>query len=388
MKLKNILIYLVMIALAVAVTSCGDTSPDPILELPERIVSPNADTAYSSETPELTDTVAENSDTSVNETSEAETSVPETVFQEEIRVPEFNTDLSAYEKYMDPGNTTEYLTVVSREHTLPSTHVPSDRINLVDTRKDGRNTQQMREYAAKAMEAMFIEMRAAGYTDVSVTSAYRSYAYQESIFNMYLQQNNNDYEYVSTFSNPPGSSEHQTGLCADLHNLSSADVSFANKPVYSWLYDNCWKFGYILRYPEDKVDVTDISFEPWHYRYVGKEVAQYLYENDLCLEEYWLQLADMDPETYGYILEEVTPEQIVPKQEPQAQPQPVEPPVEETPQDTVVLDDSFTQAQQDAAAGNVSENTDQTNTDQTVIVEQPTENTTDETINVTEIDET
>ena len=84
----------------------------------------------------------------------------------------------------------------------------------------------------------------------------------------------------------------------------------------------------------------------------------------------------------------MTPEQIVPKQEPQPAPQPVEPPVEETPQDTVVLDDSFTQAQQDAAAGNVTENTDQTNADQTVVEEQPTENNIDETIHVTEIDET
>ena len=103
---------------------------------------------------------------------------------------------------------------------------------------------------------------------------------------MYLEQNNYDYDYVATFSNPPGSSEHQSGLCADLHNLPSADVSFSKKAAYTWLRDNCWKFGYILRYPEDKVDVTGISFEPWHYRYVGRYHAKRIFDEGLCLEEY------------------------------------------------------------------------------------------------------
>lgn len=216
----------------------------------------------------------------------------ETTKQEETQAPvkpepiETLTDISAYEQYMDPGDTTEYLTLVSREHMLPSTHIPTDLCSLADTRKDGRATQQMREYAAKSMEAMFTELRAAGYKDVSITSAYRSYSYQEYLFNYYLSINNNDYDYVATFSNPPGSSEHQTGLCADLHNLSSADISFSKKEAYIWLRDNCWKFGFILRYPEDKVDVTGISFEPWHYRYVGRYHAKRIFESGMCLEEY------------------------------------------------------------------------------------------------------
>ncbi len=198
----------------------------------------------------------------------------------------FLTNLSAYEEYMNPGNTTEFLDIVSVNSKLASNYVPQDLMALADTRDDGRQIQMMRKNAAMSMEAMFIELRAAGYDDVSITSAYRSYSYQETLFNQYLKQYNNDYEYVSTFSNPPGSSEHQTGLCADLHNLSSADIAFSQEEAYTWLRHNCWKFGFILRYPDDKTDITGISFEPWHYRYVGRYHAQRIYQAGMCLEEY------------------------------------------------------------------------------------------------------
>ncbi|MBQ8248764.1 MAG: D-alanyl-D-alanine carboxypeptidase family protein [Clostridia bacterium] len=198
----------------------------------------------------------------------------------------FVSNLAAYEEYMNPGNTDEFLTLVNINNKLGADHIPQDLTSVVDTRQDGRETQMLRKNAAMSLEAMFKELRAAGYEDVSVTSAYRSYSYQEYLFNMYLAQYNNDYDYVASFSNPPGSSEHQTGLCADLHNLPGADKSFANEAAYTWLKENCWKFGFILRYPEDKTEVTGISFEPWHYRYVGRYHAQKMYQMNMCLEEY------------------------------------------------------------------------------------------------------
>ncbi|MBQ2766381.1 MAG: M15 family metallopeptidase, partial [Clostridia bacterium] len=85
---------------------------------------------------------------------------------------------------------------------------------------------------------------------------------------------------------PAGSSEHQTGLCVDMHNLPAASKDFANEDAYKWLKENCWKFGFILRYPEDKTEITGISFEPWHYRYVGRYHAQRIYQMNMCLEEY------------------------------------------------------------------------------------------------------
>ena len=204
---------------------------------------------------------------------------------------EFLTDLSAYEKYMDPENADEYIRLINKDHPLGKDYIPPDLTEISDTRKD-RKAVQMREYAAKALDAMFIEMRAAGFTDVSVTSAYRSYEYQTQRFNdtmnNYMKKYDRDTAYAKTAAEIalPGCSEHQSGLCADLHNLPAASQSFESKEAYKWLIAHCADFGFILRYPKDKEDVTEIIFEPWHYRFVGRYHAKRIMQSGLCLEEY------------------------------------------------------------------------------------------------------
>ncbi len=207
----------------------------------------------------------------------------------------FKSDLSAYEKYMNPEDRDGYLVLVNEKNTIDESYLPKDLTDLADTRKDGRNMQKMAKTAAMALEAMFIELRANGYKDVSVTSAYRSYTYQDYLFNMYTDQEmaknpsltRAQAEAITeTYSARPGTSEHQTGLCCDMHNLSSAQTAFAQQDAYKWLKDNAWKFGFIIRFPEGKQDITGISFEPWHYRFVGRHHAKAIYESGLCLEEY------------------------------------------------------------------------------------------------------
>lgn len=204
---------------------------------------------------------------------------------------EFLTDLSAYEKYMDPENADEYIRLINKDHPLGKDYIPPDLTEISDTRKD-RKAVQMREYAAKALDAMFVEMRAAGFTDVSVTSAYRSYDYQTQRFNdtmnNYMKRYDRDTAYAKTAAEIalPGCSEHQSGLCADLHNLPAASQSFESKEAYKWLIAHCADFGFILRYPKDKEDVTEIIFEPWHYRFVGRYHAKRIMQSGLCLEEY------------------------------------------------------------------------------------------------------
>ena len=204
---------------------------------------------------------------------------------------EFLTDLSAYEKYMDPENADEYIRLINKDHPLGKDYIPPDLTEISDTRKD-RKAVQMREYAAKALDAMFIEMRAAGFTDVSVTSAYRSYDYQTQRFNdtmnNYMKKYDRDTAYAKTAAEIalPGCSEHQSGLCAALHNLPAASQSFESKEAYKWLIAHCADFGFILRYPKDKEDVTEIIFEPWHYRFVGRYHAKRIMQSGLCLEEY------------------------------------------------------------------------------------------------------
>ena len=219
---------------------------------------------------------------------------PDDTVMKSDTVYEFVSDLSEYEKYMNPDDSSEYIILVNPENPLDSTYVPAELTDLVDTRKDSRATQKMRLYAAKSLEAFLIEARANG-IDVTVTSGYRSYAYQNTLFTKYTQNemNNNPSltkeeaeKKVSTYSCRPGTSEHQSGLCIDMHNQPSATQYFANTKEAVWLAENCYKFGFILRFPKDKQEITNIIYEPWHFRYVGRYHAEKMNELNLCLEEY------------------------------------------------------------------------------------------------------
>lgn len=177
--------------------------------------------------------------------------------------------------------------------------------------------------AAEDMKKMLADAEAEGLSPI-ICSSYRSIDRQITLFqNQVKKQQGFGLDYDAAFEKAktvvayPGTSEHHTGLAADIVAKSHQvlDDSQENTAEQKWLMENSWKYGYILRYPSDKSDLTKIIYEPWHYRYVGKEVAQYLYENDLCLEEYWMQLAELDPATYGYILKETEPTQIVKKQQ-------------------------------------------------------------------------
>jgi len=238
---------------------------------------------------------AEKSEFTASQASDAQTvmtAISEDVYYENQPDMGFIADLDEYEIYMNPADRDEYLVLINVDNPLSDTYVPDDLTNVVDTRKDGRATQQMRLYAEKALEAMFIELRANGYDDVSVTSAYRSYAQQTSNFNARMAQYTSSmskeeaYAKTATIIAIPGTSEHQSGLCADLHNLPSALTKFAEEEAAKWLAANSWKFGFILRFPQGKEDITGIIFEPWHFRYVGRYHAQRIYESSLCLEEY------------------------------------------------------------------------------------------------------
>ncbi len=205
----------------------------------------------------------------------------------------FNSDLSAYEEYMNPEDATPYLVLVNKVTSVDETFEPENLVEVKDTRQDGRATQRMVKTAEMALEAMFTELRACGYTDLSVTSGYRDYAYQSQLFNSYINQEmakglgyDDAKAKVLTYSAAPGTSEHQTGLCCDMHNLGSADQAFAQEEAYTWLKENCWKFGFIIRFPEGKESVTGYEFEPWHYRFVGRYTAEKIMKGNMCLEEY------------------------------------------------------------------------------------------------------
>lgn len=280
-----LLLAICILAIVFIAKSCGKKTP----VIPQDPSEPSSSASSESD--------------SASDTDSAEPPTSEAVTEPVEQAPSFTADLSAYEEYMNPTDRDAYLTLVNATHPLASDFIPADLTDLVNTRGDGRAMQKMSLYAAKALEALFIEAKAenqltvnqkSGYP-LSVMSAYRSYAYQSSLFSHYTDNEmarnpaltREQAEAITvTYSNRPGTSEHQLGLCVDMHDLSGADVSFKNSASYPWLRENAWKFGFILRYPEDKVSETAVSFEPWHYRYVGRYHAKKIHDAGLCLEEY------------------------------------------------------------------------------------------------------
>lgn len=211
------------------------------------------------------------------------------------------SDLSEYEPFMNPTGSMKdsFLVLVNEDRKAPADSVPGDLTDVIYTSYT-KPTQQMRLYAAKALEALFIEMYARGFYNMAVYTGYRSYEYQASLFEEAVQTALSDNpeltreeaELVARKTEfRAGESEHQTGLAADMDTFGSFSMTFAETDEFAWLSANAWKFGFILRYPEDKTTLTGEPFEPWHFRYVGRYHAKIMHDSGLCLEEYSLLLS-------------------------------------------------------------------------------------------------
>ena len=133
-------------------------------------------------------------------------------------------------------------------------------------------------------QAAFNEMQAAAKKDgynLTIVSGFRSYSYQSQLYNNYVARDGK--AAADTYSARPGYSEHQTGLAMDINNASS---SFNNTPEAKWIAANCYKYGFILRYPKGKENITGYMYESWHVRYLGKQLAKEVYDSGLTLEEF------------------------------------------------------------------------------------------------------
>lgn len=180
------------------------------------------------------------------------------------------------------------LVLVNKEHPLPA-----------DYDAGLRKICNGRLEASDIMYDDLVEMLAAGedagYT-YWIASAHRSRERQERLMEEEIEKNMRNglsREEAEKKSNEtlmsPGYSEHETGLALDIlcSGNMSMDLSQASEKGNVWLRENGWKYGFVLRYPKEKEDVTKINFEPWHFRYVGTAAAAYLHENDLTLEEFY-----------------------------------------------------------------------------------------------------
>lgn len=153
--------------------------------------------------------------------------------------------------------------IANKSYSLPSSYAPG----LDPTAESSFNTMA----AAAANDGLSLR----------IYSGYRSYDYQSQIYNNYVSAYGSST--ADTFSARPGHSEHQTGLAMD---INCADDSFEGTPEAIWLAENCYKYGFIIRYPKGKESVTGYKYEPWHIRYLGVDTATAVYNSGLTLEEY------------------------------------------------------------------------------------------------------
>ncbi len=183
-----------------------------------------------------------------------------------------------------------YLRLVNKDHPMTEADVPEVAIETVDA-----NGYQVDVRIMQDLEAMFADARAAGRNPM-ICSAFREWDMQVSLYEnkieRVMQEEGLTQEEAaikaSTVVAKPGTSEHQVGLALDIVSSDYQELDEAQMETedQKWLMENSWKYGFILRYPMDKSDITGIIFEPWHYRYVGKKAAKEITEQNITLEEY------------------------------------------------------------------------------------------------------
>lgn len=184
--------------------------------------------------------------------------------------------------------TSDYIVLANKTHLLDENYIPQDLVK-VKVRKISSTPIEMREAASDALTALFDAAKADGIS-LYAHSGYRSYRTQKTMYYNRLKKNNGKDDGVVAV---PGSSDHQTGLGIDVINKAGIGKkftsAFAKTKEGIWLAEHCWDFGFIIRYQKDKEDLTEIIYEPWHLRYVGIQVSEYLRQRNLCLEEFTVE---------------------------------------------------------------------------------------------------
>ncbi len=181
--------------------------------------------------------------------------------------------------------------IVNKYYQMDSNYEPDDLVNVsLDYSWGDYGSIRVRQVVMDAFLNMWQKANAEGIY-LMISSAYRSYAEQEIVYNNYKENYGEDY--ADSIAARPGFSEHQTGLAIDIFSKTNSNRNtFKDSDAAHWLVANAYKYGFILRYPEDKVSLTGYNYESWHFRYVGAEIASYIQEHDITFEEYYAYFLD------------------------------------------------------------------------------------------------
>lgn len=202
-----------------------------------------------------------------------------------------NVNIGLNNEYYTNTKPSKYLNketiLVNKYNYVTEDYIP-ENLQTVSSKYSSK-TVKLVSYAKEAFEELAAAAEQENYT-INAMSSYRDYAYQNTLYNNYAKKDG--YDNADTYSARPGYSEHQTGLAVDVDNKKEYFTNFEKTKEYEWMQNNAYKYGFILRFPKDKVLETGYQYESWHYRYVGKEIAKYIHDNNLCYEEYYAQNLD------------------------------------------------------------------------------------------------
>ena len=187
----------------------------------------------------------------------------------------------------------DLLVLVNKYYTVSMDYEPTDLVTI-DNKYGTYTDMEMKDVAYEAYKKLYDDAKAEGF-DLKLCSTMRSYNTQKTLFNNSL--NNRGRETTNVRSAYPGRSEHHTGLAIDVTSASMGwglTQDFIDYADGQWINDHCHEYGFIVRYPKGKTDITGYAYEPWHLRYVGIDVATYIMANDLTLEEYLGKVAPQE----------------------------------------------------------------------------------------------
>lgn len=200
-------------------------------------------------------------------------------------IEEINTKvyLDYYTDIKQTDYSKNYLMLVNKYYSLGSEYEPDDLVDIDSYYGKGQTRKEVYEkYCEMADDAFEL-----GY-NFKICSAYRSYDYQSGLYNKYLNEEGGNQAIVDTYSARPGHSEHQSGLCLDLSDAVYGMDDFGKSEASTWINENCWKYGFIIRYTQEKTKITGYQAEPWQVRYVGSaDIAKDIKDRGITFDEYY-----------------------------------------------------------------------------------------------------